>query len=67
MASVVVRVESQELLVDLVEEPGKTSPSTLSAVSQTGRGAQVLLFLWQEAHKHVSLCDPTMQWSMVAT
>ena len=49
MASVVVRVESQELLVDLVEEPGKTSPSTLSAVSQTGRGAQVGLFLWQEA------------------
>ena len=41
MAAVVVRVESQELLVDLVENPGKTSPSTLSAVALTGRGAQV--------------------------
>lgn len=41
MAAVVVRVESQELLVDLVEEPGKTTPSMLSAMDQAGRGAQV--------------------------
>jgi len=63
MASVVVRVESQELLVDLVEEPGKTSPSTLSAVSQTGRGAQVVLFLWQEAQMQVSTCNLNMRRS----
>jgi hypothetical protein len=41
MAAVVVRVESQELLVDLVEEPGKTTLSMLSAMEQAGRGAQV--------------------------
>ena len=41
MAAVVVRVESQELLVDLVEDPGKTRPSTLSAPPQMGRAAQV--------------------------
>jgi hypothetical protein len=41
MAAVVVRVESQELLVDLIEEPGKTTPSMLSAVEQAGHGAQV--------------------------
>ena len=43
MAAVVVRVESQELLVDLVEHAGATYPSTLSPVAQTGRGAQVPL------------------------
>ena len=43
MAVVVVRVESQELLVDLVESAGKTFPSTLSPVAQTGRGGQVAL------------------------
>ena len=41
MAAVVVRVESQELLVDLVENAGKTSPSTLSAVTPMGRGTRV--------------------------
>lgn len=45
MAAVVVRVESQELLVDLVEHAGNTYPSTLSPVAQTGQGAQVALQL----------------------
>ena len=41
MAAVVVRAEAQELVVDLVQRPGSTSPSTLPSFAQSGRGAKV--------------------------
>ena len=43
MAAVVVRAEAQELVVDLVQRPGSTSPSTLPSFAQSGRGAKVCL------------------------
>ena len=43
MAAVVVRAEAQELVVDLVQRPGSTSPSTLPSFAQSGRGGKVCL------------------------
>ena len=58
MAAVVVRVEFQELLVDLVEEPGKTTPSMLSAMEQAGRGAQVAPDLHSNLRLHKEKVAP---------
>lgn len=58
MAAVVVRVEFQELLVDLVEEPGKTTPSMLSAMEQAGRGAQVAPDLHSNLWPHKEKAAP---------
>ena len=43
LAAVVVRAEAQELVVDLVQRPGSTSPSTLPSFAQSGRGGKVSL------------------------